>query len=213
MYCLVQCKSPGVLPGTPRPTLPPTDHSTGRVPSTGPDIPDLSTGAFSAFSLLSAFGQAVPLNLELQRRGRILPFPFHFLDNTKAMNVYPKHYSCPEFHQHVVDLSLYAFSWPRIFRRLQANRGVIPKRMNVLRAVSSEGFGRIKSHSTIRRLLDTDPAVRGFLEGETSVLPKFYEHRIQRFLGPLWEALPPHALMHDPNAYLTVAQTPDSISI
>ena len=106
MYCLVQCKSPGVLPGTSRPTLPPTDHSTGRVPSTGPDIPDLSTGAFSAFSLLSAFGQAVPLNLELQRRGRILPFPFHFLENTKAMNVYPKHYSWPEFYQHVVALSL-----------------------------------------------------------------------------------------------------------
>ena len=87
------------------------------------------------------------------------------------MNVLPKNYSWPEFYQHVVDLSLYSFSWPRIFRRLQANRGVIPKRMNVLRAVSSEGFGRIKSHSTIPRLLDTDPAVRGFFEGETSVLP------------------------------------------
>ncbi len=149
---------------------------------------DLSPGAFPAFSLLSAFGQAVPLNLEFQRQPRIIPFPFHFLDNNKAMNVLPKNYSWPEFYQHVVDLSLYAFSWPRIFRRLQANRGVIPKWMNVLRAVSSEGFGRIKYHSTIRRLLDTDPAVRAFLEGATSVLPKFYEHRIQRDLGPLWEA-------------------------
>ncbi len=171
---------------------------------------DLSPGAFPAFSLLSAFGQAVPLNLEFQRQRRIIPFPFHFLDNNKAMNVLPKNYSWPEFYQHVVDLSLYAFSWPRIFRRLQANRGVIPKWMNVLRAVSSEGFGRIKYHSTIRRLLDTDPAVRGFLEGETSVLPKFYQNRIQRDLGPLWEALPPGALMHDPNAYLTTqAQNSD----
>lgn len=171
---------------------------------------DLSPGAFPAFSLLSAFGQAVPLNLELQRQGRVIPFPFHFLDNNKAMNVYPKHYRWPDFYEHVVNLSRYAFSWPRIFRRLRANRGAIPKGMNVLRAVSSEGFGRIKYHSTIRRLLDSDPPVRRFFEGETSVLPKFYENRIQRDLGALWEALPPGALMHDPNAYLTTqAQNSD----
>ncbi|MFQ5668130.1 MAG: B12-binding domain-containing radical SAM protein, partial [Candidatus Binatia bacterium] len=48
---------------------------------------DLVPAAFPAFSLLSAFGQAAPLNLELQRAGRILPFPFHFLDNNKCMNV------------------------------------------------------------------------------------------------------------------------------
>ncbi len=162
----------------------------------------LAPGAWPSFALLSAFGQAVPLNLELQRQGRILPFPFHFLGINKTMNVYPKHYQWPEFYDHLVDLSRYAFSWPQIVRRFQANRGVIPKWMNVLRAVSSEGFTRIKYHSAIRRLLDSDPAVRRFFELETNVLPRFYETQIQRALGPLWEVLPSGALMHDQNAYL-----------
>jgi hypothetical protein len=52
---------------------------------------DLAPGAFPAFSLLSAFGRAAPLNLELQRAGRVLPFPFHFLNANKAMNVVPEH--------------------------------------------------------------------------------------------------------------------------
>ena len=48
-----------------------------------------SAGAFPGYSLLSAFGEAAPLNLELQRAGRVLPFPFHFLNNNHAMNVQP----------------------------------------------------------------------------------------------------------------------------
>ena len=66
---------------------------------------DRSPGAFPGFSLFSAFGRAAPLNLELQREGRVLPFPFHFLDNNKAMNVRPKHYAWPEFYDHLVDLT------------------------------------------------------------------------------------------------------------
>ena len=45
---------------------------------------DLTPGAYPAFSLLTAYGQAAPLNLELQRAGRVLPFPFHFLDSNHA---------------------------------------------------------------------------------------------------------------------------------
>ena len=35
---------------------------------------DLCPGAFPAYSLLSAFGRAAPLNLEYQKAGRVLPF-------------------------------------------------------------------------------------------------------------------------------------------
>ena len=172
---------------------------------------DQAPGAFPAFSLLSAFGQAVPINLELQAEGRVLPFPFHFLDNNKSMNVTPKHYPWPEFYDHVVDLSRYAFSWPMILRRLRANKGIIPKWMNVLRAVSSEGFGRIRYHTAIRGLLDSDHEVRRYFEGESFQLPKFYEDRIRRSLGPLWEALPTGAITHDPNAYLKASQAVTSV--
>src|SRR5205807_749255 len=51
---------------------------------------DLTPGAFPGYSLLSAFGRAAPLNLQYQRNDRVLPFPFHFLDNNHAMNVKPQ---------------------------------------------------------------------------------------------------------------------------
>ncbi|MDF2766670.1 MAG: Elongator protein 3/MiaB/NifB [Rhodospirillales bacterium] len=167
---------------------------------------DRSPGAFPGFSLLSAFGRAAPLNLELQREDRVLPFPFHFLDNNKAMNVRPKRYDWPEFYDHLIDLTRYAFSWPRIYRRMRANQTAIPKWLNVVRAVSSEGFGRLKYHSRIRRLLDTDRTVRQFFEGEAKILPKFYEAKIRQDLGPLWDLLPPAALCHDHLAYLKSQQ-------
>jgi hypothetical protein len=163
---------------------------------------DRSPGAFPGFSLFSAFGRAAPLNLELQAEDRVLPFPFHFLDNNKAMNVRPKHYDWPEFYDHLVDLTRDAFSWPRIYRRLRANRTPIPRWLNVVRAVSSEGFGRLRHHSNVRRLLDTDRAVRQFFERETAVLPKFYEAKLRNDLGALWDLLPPGALAHDHHAYL-----------
>ena len=163
---------------------------------------DITPGTFLAFSLLTAFGQAAPLNLELQRAGRILPFPFHFLNNNHAMNVKPKHYSWPEFYDHLIDLTKHTFSWSAILNRFKANRGTIARSMNVLRAVSSEGFGRIKYHTELRRRLDTDRQVRRYFEGETTELPQFYVDQVRKDLGTLWEWLPHGALYHDQNAYL-----------
>lgn len=169
---------------------------------------DLAPGAFPAFSLLTAFGQAAPFNRDLQRDGRVLPFPFHFLDNNHAMNVRPKHYAWPEFYDHVVNLSQHAFSWPMILRRLALNRGIIPRWFNFIRSVSSEGFGRIHYHTKIRKLLETDGEVRQFLEGETTELPQFYARKIRGKLGPLWDWLPEGATMHDHHAYLNSYQEP-----
>src|SRR5262249_2217922 len=53
---------------------------------------DMTPGAFPGYSLLTSFGQAAPLNLEYQAAGRVLPFPFYFLNNNQAMNVKPKNY-------------------------------------------------------------------------------------------------------------------------
>src|SRR5207244_4508452 len=63
---------------------------------------DLTPGAFPGYSLLSAFGRAAPLNLQYQRSDRVLPFPFHFLDNNHAMHVKPQNYSWQEFYEHQV---------------------------------------------------------------------------------------------------------------
>ncbi len=160
---------------------------------------DLSPGAYPAFSLLTSYGQAAPLNLELQRAGRVLPFPFHFLDSNHAMNVRPLNYGWTEFYDRAVDLTRYALTGARVRRRFWANRGVTTRLLNGVRAVTSN---RAAYQATIRRLLDTDVDVRRFINGESTVLPKFYENRIRRSLGPLWDALPEGALMHDQNAYL-----------
>ena len=163
---------------------------------------DLAPGAFPGYSLLSAFGQAAPLNLEYQRANRVLPFPFHFLNNNQAMNVKPRHYAWPDFYEQVIDLSRYTFSWRAILNRCRATTGMIPRWMNVVRAVSSEGFGRIKYHTAVLHRLNTDRQFRRYFEQETTALPQFYVDVVRQDLGPLWAWLPEGALHHDPHAYL-----------
>lgn len=163
---------------------------------------DLAPGAFPGYSLFTAFGQAAPLNLEYQRANRVLPFPFQFLNNNQAMNVKPKNYSWPEFYEHVIGLTRYTYSWRAIMNRLKGTSGMIPRWMNVVRAVSSEGFGRIKYHTEVRRRLHTDMQLRRYFEQETTELPPFYVEMARQDLGPLWEWLPEGAMHHDPNAYL-----------
>jgi hypothetical protein len=174
---------------------------------------DMAPGAFPAYSLLSAFGQAAPLNLEYQRAGRVLPFPFHFLNNNHAMNVSPKNYAWPEFYDRVIDLTRHTFSARAIVRRFRAGREPIPRWMNVVRAISSEGHGRLRYYTEVRRLLGADRGFRRFFEGETEQLPTFFENRVRRDLGSFWDALPPGALVHDTRAYLNATESrPDTLA-
>jgi hypothetical protein len=164
---------------------------------------DLAPGVYPAFSLLTVYGQAAPVNLELQRAGRVLPFPFRFLDSQHAMNVRPRNYGWPEFYDHVVDLNRYALSGPGIRRRFLANRGIGARFVNAVRAGTSK---RVEYQGKIRGLLDSDREVRGFFEGESRTLPQFYRNRLRRSMGPLWDALPPEAVMHDELAYLHASE-------
>jgi hypothetical protein len=172
----------------------------------------LTPGAFPGFSLLSAFGRAAPVNLDLQREGRVLPFPFHFLDNNHAMNVRPRNYAWPAFYDQVIGLTRYAFSWKSIGRRFAATRGAIPRWMNIVRAVSSEGFGRIRYYSEVRRRLDSDLPLRRYFEQKTDELPEFYVAQARNDLGPMWSSLPPGALRHDPNAY-SASETRQTLAV
>jgi hypothetical protein len=163
---------------------------------------DLAPGAFPGFSLLSAFGQAAPLNLEYQRARRVLPFPFHFLNNNQAMNIRPRNYRWPAFYQHVIDLTRYAFSGRTMWKRFWGTERTIPRWMNLVRAVSAEGFGRLRYYREISRRLETDRQFAPFFEQQTTKLPQFYLDMIRKDLGPWWRWLPPGALEHDSNAYL-----------
>lgn len=162
---------------------------------------DLTPGVFPGYSLLTAFGRAAPLNLDLQRAHRVLPFPFHFLNNNQAMNVRPRNYSWRDFYDHVIDLTAYSFSGKAIGRRFRANRGLTARGMNVVRAISTEGFGRLSYHRDVRRRLDHDAQFLPYFEQETTALPQFYLDLVRKDLGRLWEWLPEGALHHNPNAY------------
>ena len=163
---------------------------------------DLTPGAFPGYSLLSAFGQASPLNLEYQKADRVVPFPFHFLDNNHAMNVKPLNYSWPEFYSQIIGLGEHTFAWKAITKRMIATKAFIPRWMNVVRAISAEGFGRVAYNKRILKQLNSDTKFRDYFEQETTELPKFYLNSIKTDLGPLWEWLPDGAMYHDHNAYL-----------
>ena len=163
---------------------------------------DLSPNAFPGYSLLTAFGEAAPLNLGYQREGRVLGFPFHFLNNHLAMNVKPMNYEWVDFYDKVIDLTEYSFSPRAIWRRWKNNKNTTARWMNVMRAISSEGYGRIKFYRKVRENLIHDKAFRDYFEGETDELPDFYINIIKRDLGPWYQWLPEGAIRHNPNAYL-----------
>ncbi len=167
---------------------------------------DLTPGAFPGYSLLSAFGQAAPVNLEYQAENRVLGFPFHFLNNNGAMNVRPKNYSWPVFYQHIMDLTKYSFSPRGILRRIGGTQAFVPRWLNVVRAVSTEGYGRMHYYQNIHTRLLKDPSFRSYFEQESDIVPPFFLDRIRKDLGDMWAWLPPGGLFHDPHAYLKSRQ-------
>ncbi len=163
---------------------------------------DKTPGAFPGYSLLTAFGEAAPLNLEYQREGRVLPFPFHFLNNHLAMNLKPKNYEWVDFYDKVIDLTEYTFSKKAIWRRFVDNPGYPAKWMNLMRAISQEGHGRIRFYRQVRNNLLKDKAFRDYFEGEATILPSFYTDIIKKDLGVWWTWFPKEAMEHDAYAYL-----------
>jgi hypothetical protein len=171
---------------------------------------DLAPGAFPGYSLLSAFGQAAPVNLQYQEAGRVIGFPFHFLNNNGAMNIEPRNYSWRGFYKHVIELTQYSFSPRAIARRAWASQAAIPRWLNAVRAVSTEGYGRIAYYSEILHHLETDPQFDPYFHRVNNVIPDFYVERMRKELGHFWEWLPEGAIQHDPNAYLKATTTGDA---
>ncbi|MGQ0558354.1 MAG: hypothetical protein ACT4OE_02025, partial [Sphingosinicella sp.] len=156
-------------------------------------------GAYPAFSLFTCYGRASPLNLELQRAGRVNGMAFHFLDSNHGMNIRPLNYDWADFYDRVADVTRHALGTRGIMRRLIANRPGAAGLFNLFRGVTT---GRPAYQAAMARRLREDRSVRAYFEGESDALPSFFEARIRRDLGPLWDALPAGALQHDPYSYL-----------
>jgi hypothetical protein len=151
---------------------------------------DLAPAAFPAYSLITAYGNSAPLNLEFQRDGRVLDVPFHFLDGISAFNVRPKNYSYPEFYDHVIDLKRYSVAPRVMWRRFQANKNPVPRWMNLVRGITSHSKGRYMNNAQIRNRMATDREFINFFSGENAVPPSFYHNMIKKQLGPFYEHLP-----------------------
>ena len=148
-------------------------------------------GAFPGYSLLSCFGEAAPLNIDVQRSGRVRPVPVPLPeqqpgDERAAQELRLGHALRPP-HRPVRVLVLAAHHSSALPGHPPALReGAQPSSGRSRRRV----YGRIKYHKTIRRLLGEDRHVRDFFEGETDEVPPFYVDRIRRELGPFWQDLP-----------------------
>ena len=160
---------------------------------------DRTPGAYPAFSLFTCYGRASPLNLELQRAGRVNAMAFHFLDSNHGMNIRPLNYSWPDFYDRVADVTRHALGARGTWRRLLANRPGAAGLFNLFRGATT---GRPRYQAEMARMLRGNSDLRAYFEGESAVMPDFFRARIKRDLGPLWEALPAGALDHDPYAYL-----------
>ena len=168
---------------------------------------DMTPGAYPSYNLLTAYGRAAPLNLNYQRANRVIPLPFHFLNND-MMNVKPNNYSWTEFYTRMVDLGKHTFSWRSIVNRRKANEEPLAGWLTVPRGMSTRRH-KIGRYVQVHQQLKSDSKFRAYFEQETTELPQFYINRIRKDLGPLWEWLPDGALRYDPNAYLKSEQADD----
>lgn len=160
---------------------------------------DLAPGVFPKYSLLTAFGNAAPLNRQYQSERRVLDVPFLFLDGYSGLNIVMKNYSQAELFDHLIDLMKYTLSPSMIWRRFQANTYPLGKWMNLMRAVSSDksagnGAGMLDYYREVRKRLTTDADFQRFFAGETSAPPAFYLNEIRNSLGPFYEHLPDKVL-------------------
>lgn len=167
---------------------------------------DLCPGVFPTFNLLTAYGRSVPLNLEYQRAGRMVPAPFHLLNNTSAMNVRPRNYDWVTFFKAMRGLLAHTFTGRAVWRRLWHNRGLVTRSVNFFRS-TSQGDKNIAFYDHVIDLLEHDRDFRRFFEQETTEVPAYFEGRVRRALGPLAEWLPEGGLSHDAYAYLTAVES------
>ncbi len=85
--------------------------------------------------------------------------------------------------------------------------------MNVLRAISGEGWVKIKYYKNFLDKVENDKPFRDFLEQETTEIPSYFTDRIRSTLGPLSEWLPDEAIAHDPYAYQKSEKEPRVVQL
>lgn len=160
-------------------------------------------GAFPACALLTAYGESTPLAGDLARSGRVLPVPFPFLYSGFISNVRPKHYSWSGFYERLASLIEFAFAGRIVARRLRDTKHATARVVNLIRTFSAEGRGRAAMLRRFRMSLETDVALRDFMEGETTRIPASMMKQLLHDLGDMRDWLPPGSIEYDASTAAT----------
>jgi hypothetical protein len=157
---------------------------------------DLAPAAVPAYSLWTSFGDSAELDRQVQREGRRLPVPFHFLAHSN-MNIIPRNYTYVELLDRLSDLTRYSFL-PRIaWRRLAANSASTLSLVRWSQLIRSKGIlgkGRYDHYRKMRDRLTSDRELQAFYSGESAKVPSYFRDKIRSDLGRYFEHLPDRAL-------------------
>jgi hypothetical protein len=150
---------------------------------------DLAPAAFPSHSVFTAYGNAAPIGVELEREERVLDVPFQFLDTASIHNIRLKNYSAVEFYDRLSDVVGYSYSARATYRRLRGNAHSATSFapwMNVIRSVASRS--RIRHYAKLGRLFATDREFDAFAARELEA-PAFFRHAVKREIGPFYDYL------------------------
>jgi hypothetical protein len=152
---------------------------------------DLAPAAFPSHSVFTAYGNAAPIGVELEREQRVLDVPFQFLDTSSIHNVRLKNYSAVEFYDRLSDVVGYSYSARATYRRLRGNAhpaASFAPWMNVIRSVASRS--RIRHYAKLGRLFATDREFDAFAARDLDA-PSFFRRAVKTEIGPFYAHLSP----------------------
>jgi hypothetical protein len=153
-----------------------TKEFTSRVPYAMPNI-----------NIPIPFGKT-PLYEKYLSENRLLvsmPFTFYYLPYLVYML---KNYDPVTFYEKLIDIFSYISSRNMLLKRLQKTSALFPTAYNFFKGLGNRQMvGRLRY---ILNLLTTDKQFRAFHEHQTDVLPEYYHHEYERFLGPYATLMP-----------------------
>lgn len=157
---------------------------------------DLVPGAYPAYALLSVFGQTPETNLRYIEEGRVIPFPFHYMQSVNTMNIIPRNYTWRKLYDHFIDLLNYSFSGKAMYRRFNAVHEIGPKWVIFFLSITGGGWDRRHLLSSLMMRYKEDEEFRLFVSKETTNVPGFMVNKVRKDLGPLWQWLPDKSLSY-----------------
>ena len=124
---------------------------------------------------------ATPLRDRYAREGRILrtlPFAFYY---NPYLAIRLKHYDPVTYYDHLIDIHETLASGGMLLKRLATPSHPAIRFIHSLRTFAART--ELTALRRLRTMLVTDRQFRAFHEGETKILPEFYQHELRNRLG------------------------------